>query len=64
MEELTRKVDRIYDALIGIEGQEEDSLIFKVRSHNQRIAALESWRWYLLGAFAAFGIIAKALKVL
>lgn len=26
----------------------------EIHLHDQRIASLENWRWYILGAFAAF----------
>lgn len=52
-QQLVRKVDRIYDALIGIEGQEEEGLLARFRSHDERIGRLERLRWYVAGVVAA-----------
>jgi hypothetical protein len=39
-QELVRKVDAIYTALVGLEGQEEDGLLYKSRNHELRIETL------------------------
>jgi hypothetical protein len=61
---LIRKVDRIYDVIVGIDGQEEDGVLYKVRNHDLRLRGLERWRWYGAGVIAAVLFYLKVTKVL
>jgi hypothetical protein len=63
-QELVRKVDAIYTALVGLEGQEEDGLLYKSRNHELRLENLERWRWYGAGVIAAVLFYLKVTKVL
>jgi hypothetical protein len=68
--ELVKKVDAIYTALFGLQGQPDTGRIQVLEktvgvgkftedptSHSARLTNLERWRWYVLGAGAATGYL-------
>ncbi len=46
---------RVEDKLDAIDQRIDDALLSQVRDHGKRIAALESWRMWIIGVSAGVG---------
>lgn len=68
LNELVRKVDAIYIALFGMEGQPETGRIAILEKsqadHGQRIGSLERWQAKAMGAAALVVIIVEIIRAI
>lgn len=56
---------RVEDKLDAIDQRIDDALLSQIRDHGKRIAALESWRMWIVGVAAGVsGVVGVVMQVL
>ena len=55
--DLKAELSGMHSELKGLRERIDDALISQIRDHGKRIAALESWRVWLIGWAAGAGIV-------
>lgn len=56
---------RVEDKLDAINQRIDDALLSQIRDHGKRIAALESWRMWIIGVAAGVsGVVGVVMQVL
>ena len=59
--DLKAELSGMHSELKGLRARIDDALISQLRDHGKRIAALESWRVWLVGWAAGAGLVSGVL---